>query len=199
MYASLTRVTAKLGQVDAAVTAWRTARQEDQPVQAIEGLRHTYVLVDRPRGEIVIVGLWDTEAAARAYETSAEAERVRRGLGPPRRRRGPGRPPALRGGRGPRGPLTRPPGRPLNRRRQVPTPALVRFVALRADHRRHESSPPSWGQCRCPSPARHELPSSRSRRAPPGPRGRRGAGARGGNDGGGARLPTPRAGGRRCG
>ena len=82
MYASLTRVTAKLGQVDAAVTAWRTARQEDQPVQAIEGLRHTYVLVDRPRGEIVIVGLWDTEAAARAYETTAEVERVRRGLGP---------------------------------------------------------------------------------------------------------------------
>jgi heme-degrading monooxygenase HmoA len=82
MYASITRVTAKPGQVDKAVTAWRTARQEYQPVQAIQGLRHTYLLVDRPRGEIVIVGLWDTEDAARAYETSAEVERVRRGLGP---------------------------------------------------------------------------------------------------------------------
>ena len=82
MYASLTRVTTAPGQADAAVTAWRTARQEYQPVEALAGLRRTYLLVDRAGGEVIIVGLWDTEAAARAYETSAEAERVQRGLGP---------------------------------------------------------------------------------------------------------------------
>ena len=81
MYASLTRVTTVPGQVDAAVTAWRTARQEYQPVEALAGLRRTYLLVDRAGSEVVIVGLWDTEADARAYETSAEAERVRHGLG----------------------------------------------------------------------------------------------------------------------
>jgi hypothetical protein len=42
----------------------------------------TYLLVDRSRGAIVGVGLWDDEAAARAFDTSAEGERVRRALRP---------------------------------------------------------------------------------------------------------------------
>ena len=47
-----------------------------------EGVRHTYLLVDRDRDELVIVGLWDDEAAANALDTSPEVAQVRRALRP---------------------------------------------------------------------------------------------------------------------
>ena len=79
MYASITRLTPKLGQIDAALTAWRAA-WADQPMPPANP--HTYLLVDRSRGEIVVVGLWDDEVAARAFDTSAAVERVRSALRP---------------------------------------------------------------------------------------------------------------------
>jgi quinol monooxygenase YgiN len=79
MYGSITRLTAKPGLVDEAVAAWRAA-WAGRP--AVRGSRHTYLLVDRPRGELVVVGLWDDAGAAGAFETSPEVERVRAGLRP---------------------------------------------------------------------------------------------------------------------
>jgi heme-degrading monooxygenase HmoA len=66
MYASVTTEKAKLDKLDEAASAWRDLLTEARP----QGLKGAYYLHDRQSGEVVIVGLWNTEADARAFETS---------------------------------------------------------------------------------------------------------------------------------
>ena len=66
MYASVIHEQVKLDQLDAAAQAWRALLAAAPP----QGLQTAYYLQDRQSGEVVVVGVWETEAAAQAFETS---------------------------------------------------------------------------------------------------------------------------------
>ena len=70
MYASITTNQMQPERLDEAAAVWRDLYPDDTRTADVQGLRGSHFLVDRATGQIAIVGLWETEVAARAFETS---------------------------------------------------------------------------------------------------------------------------------
>ena len=76
MYASVITEQVKLDQLDEAARAWQALFAAARP----QGLQSAYYLQDRQSGEVIVVGLWATEAAAEGFETSGAFQHAVRQL-----------------------------------------------------------------------------------------------------------------------
>ena len=79
MHSSLTTIQVQPDKVDRAARAWQALHSGGEMP---DGLRSAHFLVDRATGQVVIVGLWESEQQARAFEQSEHIRRVREALQP---------------------------------------------------------------------------------------------------------------------
>ncbi|MGH2353726.1 MAG: antibiotic biosynthesis monooxygenase family protein [Chloroflexota bacterium] len=79
MYSSITTIRVQPDQLDRAARAWQELHAAGR---SPDGLQRAHFLVDRATGQVVIVGLWDTEQEARAFEQSDQVRQVREALRP---------------------------------------------------------------------------------------------------------------------
>ena len=73
MFASITVASVAVDRVDDVAPLYEQLRPE---LEAAPGWRGVYVVVDRSTGKGHLLGLWDNEADARAFETSGAFQRI---------------------------------------------------------------------------------------------------------------------------
>ncbi|MDX1665258.1 MAG: antibiotic biosynthesis monooxygenase [Candidatus Promineifilaceae bacterium] len=68
MYANITVQQVKKDRMEEAAHAWQELLSTERP----EGLKRAYYVHDVESGESVVFGLWESEAVAKAFESSGE-------------------------------------------------------------------------------------------------------------------------------
>ncbi len=70
MFASITSGQVKPEHINDLVSTWENLQVER--LRQVKGWREAYMLVDRDKRRWMVVGFWDSEADAKAYESSGD-------------------------------------------------------------------------------------------------------------------------------
>lgn len=77
MYASVTTVQVQPDKVEELIRGYTEVAQS---IPQVQGLKSARLLTDRTSGKVLILGLWETEADARAFETNPTFQQALAGL-----------------------------------------------------------------------------------------------------------------------
>src|SRR5262245_29866832 len=72
MFATILHIPFRAERLDEAIPIWRTLA--DQSLRHESGWNSEFLLTDRANNRVVVIGLWETEADARAYVTSGRLQ-----------------------------------------------------------------------------------------------------------------------------